>query len=131
MKILTKLQVVLLPKSNIENSSFIKDWDLWGPLVICVLLSIIIGYGKDQNAGLLLVITFVVIWIGGLIVTLNAQFLGSKLLLFQSVCLIGYCVFPFVVFGLLIKLTPFLPKVVHIVFSLLGLIWASLCKIIL
>ncbi len=118
----------MIPNANIDKSSYIKDWDLWGPLLICVLLSIIIGYGKNENTGLLFVTVFFVIWIGGVIVTLNAQFLGSKVTIFQSICLLGYCVFPFVIFGLIIKLTPFLPNIVHIIFSILGLIWASFCK---
>ena len=119
---------MLIPNANIDKSSYIKDWDLWGPLLICVLLSIIIGYGKNENTGLLFVTVFFVIWIGGVIVTLNAQFLGSKVTIFQSICLLGYCVFPFIIFGLVIKLTPFFHNIVHIILSILGLIWASFCK---
>ncbi|RLN10133.1 hypothetical protein BBJ28_00023515 [Nothophytophthora sp. Chile5] len=37
---------------------------------------------------------FVVIWAGAAVVTINAQLLGSTISFFQSVCVLGYCVFP-------------------------------------
>lgn len=128
-KIYHKLKCVLIPSTNVDQAKEVRDWDLWGPLLICVFLSLIIGYGGQKDKGLIFVIVFFVVWIGGVIITLNAQFLGSKVTLFQSICLLGYCVFPFVIFGLIIKLTPFLPNLIHIIFSILGFLWASYCKI--
>lgn len=40
---------------------------------------------------------FVIIWVGAAIVTINAQLLGGAVSFFQSVCVIGYCLFPIVV----------------------------------
>jgi hypothetical protein len=40
---------------------------------------------------------FVIIWGGAAIVTLNAKMLGGAVSFFQSVCVIGYCLFPIVV----------------------------------
>ena len=119
---------MLIPKSSVDHAKEVRDWDLWGPLLICVLLSVIIGYGGQKDKGLIFVVVFFVVWIGGIIITLNAQFLGSKVTLFQSICLLGYCVFPFVVFGFAIKITPFFPPIVHVLLSVLGFIWACFCK---
>jgi len=44
---------------------------------------------------------FVLIWGGAAVVTLNAQLLGGNVSFFQSVCVLGYCVFPIVVASLL------------------------------
>lgn len=130
MKIYAKLECVLIPRSNADNSKQLRDWDLWGPLLICILLSVIISYGTTQDTGFIFVVVFFIVWIGGLIVTLNAQFLGAKVYVLQSICLLGYCVFPFVLFGLVIKFTPFLHIAFHIAFSLVALVWACFCKTI-
>jgi hypothetical protein len=127
-KIYRKLMCVLNPRSDVEHDREIRNWDLWGPLIICVLLSVIIGYGGEKDKGLIFIVVFTTVWIGGCIITLNAQFLGSKVTLFQSICLLGYCVFPYVVFGLIIKLTPFIPTIVHIIMSAAAFLWASWCK---
>lgn len=36
-------------------------------------------------------------WLGAAVVTLNARLLGGAVSFFQSVCVIGYCLFPIVV----------------------------------
>ena len=130
-KIYQKLKCVLIPNANTDSSKEIRDWDLWGPLLICTLLAMIIGFGGQKDKGLIFVVIFTVVWIGGIIITLNAQFLGSKVSFFQSICLLGYCVFPFTVFGFLIKITPFLPKLIHIIFSVCSFLWACYCKFII
>lgn len=125
-KILSKITLVLIPKESNYNSQTIKDWDLWGPLIISILLSLLIGYNKDQDTGLLFIIIFFIIWIGGFIITLNAQFLGSNINLFQSICLIGYCISPFLICGFIIKVMYFLHIFIHISISIIGFIWACL-----
>ncbi|CAO3700729.1 unnamed protein product [Rhizopus stolonifer] len=40
---------------------------------------------------------FVIVWVGAAVVTINAQLLGGAVSFFQSVCVIGYCLFPIVV----------------------------------
>jgi hypothetical protein len=46
-------------------------------------LSITLSFGSSgdvhNSKGLIFVIIFFIVWIGGLIVTLNAQFLGAKM----------------------------------------------------
>jgi hypothetical protein len=37
---------------------------------------------------------FVIVWFGAAAVTVNAQLLGGTISFFQSVCILGYCVFP-------------------------------------
>lgn len=44
---------------------------------------------------------FVLMWAGAAIVTLNAQLLGGSVSFFQSVCVLGYCLFPLVIAAVL------------------------------
>lgn len=69
--------------------------DLWGPLLVCLTLSIMLSITapSDQSA-MVFTGVFVIIWLGAAIVTINAQLLGSPISFFQSVCVLGYCVFP-------------------------------------
>ena len=58
--------------------------------------------------------------------TLNAKFLGGKISIFQSVCVLGYCVFP-IAFASLITLLmkSFLPFFVKAIVVILGFVWAT------
>ena len=69
--------------------------DLWGPLLVCLILSTILSITAPGDTGtLVFAAVFVIVWVGAAIVTLNAQLLGGTISFFQSVCILGYCVFP-------------------------------------
>ena len=40
------------------------------------------------------IIVFCLMWLGGSIVTINTILLGSHITLFQSLSILGYCIFP-------------------------------------
>ncbi|KAG9301161.1 hypothetical protein G9A89_012544 [Geosiphon pyriformis] len=44
---------------------------------------------------------FVIVWCGAAIVTVNAKLLGGNVSFFQSVCVLGYCIFPLVIAALI------------------------------
>jgi hypothetical protein len=62
----------------------LRDWDLWGPLLFCLLLALTLsisstgGNGED-TASLVFGIVFVVVWFGAAVVTLNALLLGGTM----------------------------------------------------
>jgi hypothetical protein len=69
--------------------------DLWGPLLVCLLLSTTLSFtAPSDSTSLVFATVFVVVWAGAVAVTLNAQLLGGSISFFQSVCILGYCVFP-------------------------------------
>jgi hypothetical protein len=88
----------------------LRDWDLWGPLLMCFLLAIIVGLSvhNTQNSpgrkSLMFAVVFIIVSAGSLVVTLNAKFLGGRVSIFQAVCVIGYCMFPLVLGALIIKI---------------------------
>jgi len=95
-----KLKIVLLPLGQSRDSVLekLRDWDLWGPLLVCLLLSSILSSTAPGDSGsLVFAAVFVIVWVGAAAVTLNAQLLGGKISFLQSVCILGYCVFPLTV----------------------------------
>lgn len=94
-----KFKHVLYPK---ERKSLLRDWDLWGPLILCTFMATILqGHveeakpGDSQgDGGPEFAEVFVIVWLGALVVTLNTKFLGGNISFFQSVCVLGYCLLP-------------------------------------
>ena len=69
--------------------------DLWGPLLVCLLLSTVLSMtAPGDSSSLVFATVFVIVWLGAAVVTVNAQLLGGTISFFQSVCILGYCVFP-------------------------------------
>lgn len=93
--VFTKFKHVVHPT---EKKSLLKEWDLWGPLLLCTYMAMILQ--GDDNAhdfhdgGPEFAEVFVIVWVGSLIVTVNSKLLGGNISFFQSVCVLGYCLLP-------------------------------------
>lgn len=89
---------VLFPK---KSSALLRDWDLWGPLILCVSLALMLQGGstdhKKDDGGPQFAEVFVIIWFGAVVITLNSKLLGGTLSFFQSLCVLGYCIMPLTV----------------------------------
>lgn len=96
--VFTKFKYVIHPT---EKKSILKEWDLWGPLLLCTYMAMILQ--GDDNAhnfhdgGPQFAEVFVIVWVGSMIVTLNSKLLGGNISFFQSVCVLGYCLLPMAV----------------------------------
>ncbi|KAI8984176.1 hypothetical protein BDF20DRAFT_369905 [Mycotypha africana] len=89
-----KLHQVLHPKGE---TSVLKDWDLWGPLLLCLDLAIMLSSSVPASQSVpIFTGIFVLVWVGAIVVTINAKLLGGYVSLFQSICIMGYCLFPLV-----------------------------------
>ncbi len=97
----TKLRYVMLPVSRTEKMQGLRDWDLWGPFMLCIILSFILSSqaGKEQS-GEVFALVFVLMWAGSAVVTVNAALLKANVSFFQSVCVLGYCCAPLTVAAL-------------------------------
>mmetsp|Transcript_3858 Transcript_3858/g.12243 ORF Transcript_3858/g.12243 Transcript_3858/m.12243 type:complete len:197 (+) Transcript_3858:26-616(+) len=96
-KVGIKLKYVLIPRDGGEQETLkeLRNWDLWGPLMLCLVLSIMLSFtAPEGQTSHVFAAVFVIVWCGAAIVTLNAQLLGGNLSFFQSICVLGYCVFP-------------------------------------
>merc|ERR1719470_240595 len=92
----SKFYHVLYPK---EKKSLLKEWDLWGPLILCTFMATILQGHDSSDAdkadgGPEFAEVFVIVWVGAMIVTLNTKLLGGSISFFQSVCVLGYCLLP-------------------------------------
>ena len=88
-----KLICVLNPRNS--NIQMLKNWDLWGPLIICLMLATMLSwFAPHEQMSLVFASVFVIISCGAAVVTVNALLLGGQMSFFQSVCVLGYCVFP-------------------------------------
>ena len=98
--IYNKLKHVITPRLSSQKIEELYNWDLWGPLIFCFLLSI--SLSNENNESSTFVLIFSIFWIGGLIVTFNGQFLGANIGICQMICLLGYCSFPITLSGIII-----------------------------
>ncbi|GMR32648.1 hypothetical protein PMAYCL1PPCAC_02843 [Pristionchus mayeri] len=88
-----KFAQVIVPRG--DNKQILKDWDLWGPLFICVALSLILqGHGSGDEKAPQFTQVFTITFFGACVVTMNIKLLGGKISFFQSLCVIGYCLLP-------------------------------------
>ena len=117
---------VLDPESLLRQSNMtpgLRDWDLWGPLVFCLLLSMLLSFNaREKQRDLVFSGVFAMVWIGEAVVTLQIKLLGGNISFAQSVCIIGYTLFPLVLAALLSALH--LPTVARVPVYLVLVAWA-------
>ncbi|KAJ3434251.1 protein yipf6 [Anaeramoeba flamelloides] len=102
--------------------------DLWGPLIVCLILSVILSSkAADNQTQLIFAGVFVIIWFGAGVVTVNALLLGGKVSFFQSVCVLGYSLFPLVISALLCIF--FRHIIARTVFVLVGFVWSTIASL--
>ncbi len=68
---------VMLP--NGKGTLALRDWDLWGPLLMSFLLAVVVGLSADaaNDKSLMFAVVFVIVAGGSLIVTFNAKVRAS------------------------------------------------------
>ncbi|XP_005097593.1 protein YIPF6 [Aplysia californica] len=126
---------VLIPK---KSSVLLKEWDLWGPLVLCTFLAIMLQGSaeevdemKNNDGGPQFAEVFVIYWMGAAVVTLNIKLLGGNISFFQSICVLGYCVSPLAIalvicrILLAVSVDSVAVFIVRFLFVILGFGWST------
>jgi hypothetical protein len=68
----------LLAQGNMSEG--LRDWDLWGPLVFCLLLSMFLSFSADkEQKELVFSGVFAMVWIGKAVVTMQIKLLGGNM----------------------------------------------------
>jgi hypothetical protein len=68
----------LLSQSNMSPG--LRDWDLWGPLVFCLLLSLLLSFrSRQEQKSAVFSGVFAMIWLGEAVVTLQIKLLGGNM----------------------------------------------------
>jgi len=127
-------EVIQTDETQKQVITELRDWDLWGPLIGSLLLSILLSFrAPTHQASDVFASVFVSMTVGSAIVTLNAQLLGGTLSFFQSVCVLGYSVFPFILAAIpivLLQSTVLGTLWLNLILVLLGLVWATRVSIV-
>lgn len=128
---------VLYPK---EKQSLLKEWDLWGPLVLCTFMAMILQGSADRadsynDGGPEFAEVFVIVWIGSMIVTLNSKLLGGNISFFQSVCVLGYCLLPTTIALIVCRIILLMKQstllfVIRFVVTMVGFGWATFASMV-
>ncbi|KAI1261060.1 Yip1 domain-containing protein [Xylariaceae sp. FL1019] len=96
---------VMDPESLLNQNNMtpgLRDWDLWGPLIFCLLLAVLLSIcGKGDQKNTIFSGVFALVWVGEAVVTLQIKLLGGNISFMQSICIIGYTLFPLVIAALL------------------------------
>lgn len=100
-----------------------QEWDLWGPLIFCLIISLCLSMiAPNHQSSLVFSGVFALISLGQVTVTLNIKLLGGSISFFSALCTIGYCLFPLVP---AVLLSTFVRLVlVRIIVDTLLVIWA-------
>ena len=105
--IYNKLKLVINPLISREKKyNQIRQWDLWGPLLLNLILAFTLTFNTKEK-GQITSLIFIIFWLGGTIIYLNNQFLGVKASIFQMFCLLGYCLFPLNIAAIIIAFFDF------------------------
>ncbi|KAI0091253.1 Yip1-domain-containing protein [Irpex rosettiformis] len=110
LSIYTKLVQVLYPPKGGASREVLRDWDLWGPFVLCLLLGILLSLKAPASQSLGIFTSVVaIISLGSLVVTIQAKLLGGRVSFFQGLCVFGYCVAP-------LNVAAFVSTFVHLIY---------------
>lgn len=120
-----KLKYVMMPQAREDKAQGLKQWDLWGPLFLCLALGIMLSLQAESSnqAGMAFALVFIIVWVGSAVVTLNAVLLRGKISFFQSVCVLGYCICPLVLAAFLSMMMPVMG--LKVIFVCVGFTWAT------
>ena len=125
--IYNKLKHVMTPRLSAHKIEELYNWDLWGPLIFCFLLSI--SLSNENNESSTFVLIFSIFWIGGLIVTFNGQFLGANIGICQMICLLGYCSFPITLAGIIIGFVKVKENWIKCLLVFFTFLWSCLASV--
>ncbi|KAJ8750959.1 hypothetical protein K2173_016140 [Erythroxylum novogranatense] len=94
-RIVSNLKLVVFPNPYREDpGKALRDWDLWGPFFFIVCLGLILSWSASVKKSEVFAVAFALLAAGAVILTLNVLLLGGHIIFFQSLSLLGYCLFP-------------------------------------
>ncbi|KAK1324141.1 hypothetical protein QJS10_CPA02g01474 [Acorus calamus] len=94
-RIVSNLKLVVFPNPFREDpGKAMRDWDLWGPFFFIVFLGLTLSWSASVKKSEVFAVAFAVLAAGAIILTVNVLLLGGHIIFFQSLSLLGYCLFP-------------------------------------
>ncbi|KAL3332168.1 hypothetical protein AABB24_032656 [Solanum stoloniferum] len=126
-RIVSNLKLVVFPNPYREDpGKALRDWDLWGPFFFIVFLGLTLSWSASVKKSEVFAVAFALLAAGAVILTLNVLLLGGHIIFFQSLSLLGYCLFPLDVGAFICMLKDnVILKVVVVCVSLAWSSWAA------
>lgn len=126
-RIVSNLKLVVFPNPNRDDpGKALRDWDLWGPFFFIVFLGLTLSWSASVKKSEVFAVAFALLAAGAVILTLNVLLLGGHIIFFQSLSLLGYCLFPLDVGALVCMLkNNVIVKVVVVCVTLAWSSWAA------
>lgn len=126
-RIVNNLKLVVFPNPFREDpGKALRDWDLWGPFFFIVFLGLILSWSASVKKSEVFAVAFALLAAGAVILTLNVLLLGGHIIFFQSISLLGYCLFPLAVGALICMLKDnVILKVIVVSVTLAWSSWAA------
>ncbi|KAM0985962.1 hypothetical protein ACFX13_013421 [Malus domestica] len=126
-RIVSNLKLVVFPNPYREDpGKALRDWDLWGPFFFIVFLGLTLSWSASVRKSEVFAVAFAVLAAGAVILTLNVLLLGGHIIFFQSLSLLGYCLFPLDVGALICMVKDYvILKVVVVSVTLAWSSWAA------
>ena len=123
---------MLIPRSQGEAPTYVRNWDLWGPFLMCLIFAFfidsIIVITIDTTTFMALIFA---VFAGGVIVTFNIKILGGKISYFQSISILGYCICPIFLALILVQVLKFFQikiALLRLILILVATAWSILGK---
>ena len=87
------------------------------------------GTNADDKS-LLFEIVFLIVWIGGAVISVNGTLLGGTISFFQSICLLGYCLFPICIASLInLMIGSFCHVIIKLIYVGVAFVWSTYSSI--
>ncbi|XP_038987785.1 protein YIPF6 homolog [Phoenix dactylifera] len=123
-RIVSNLKLVVFPNPYREDpGKALRDWDLWGPFFFIVFLGLTLSWSASLKKSEVFAVAFAVLAAGAIILTLNVLLLGGHIIFFQSLSLLGYCLFPLDVGAVICMLKD--NVIIKIIVVSIALAWSS------
>ncbi|KAF8400327.1 hypothetical protein HHK36_013624 [Tetracentron sinense] len=123
-RIVSNLKLVVFPNPNREDpGKALRDWDLWGPFFFIVFLGLTLSWSASVKKSEVFAVAFALLAAGAIILTLNVLLLGGHIIFFQSLSLLGYCLFPLDIGALICMLKD--NVIVKVIVVSVTLAWSS------
>ncbi|KIY99162.1 Protein YIPF6 [Monoraphidium neglectum] len=105
-----------------NSAAALGNWDLWGPLIFMLGLAITLSAGEKKPSDVFALV-FTEVALGAVVLTINVILLGGDIVFFQSMCLIGYCLFPINIAAIVCLFVKI--RWVRLLVLIVCLVWAS------
>uniref|UniRef100_A0A1D1XW67 Protein YIP n=1 Tax=Anthurium amnicola TaxID=1678845 RepID=A0A1D1XW67_9ARAE len=123
-RIVSNLKLVVFPNPFREDpGKALRDWDLWGPFFFIIFLGLMLSWSASVKKSEVFAVAFAVLASGAVILTLNVLLLGGHIIFFQSLSLLGYCLFPLDVGAMICMLKN--NVIIKVIVVSVTLVWSS------